>query len=457
MAPGPADARRRIPQIDRLAGELAPEFADLPRPVVVTAVRTVVDATRRRARRTKQVPEEAELVAMVRDELRRTRRRLLGPVINATGVILHTNLGRAPLSERAIEAVASIARGYSNLEWDPEHGRRGDRYVHVEPLLAVLTGAEAALVVNNNAAAVLLVCAALAAGREVVVSRGELIEIGGEFRIPDILATSGATLREVGTTNRTHLRDYERAIGEHTAFVLKVHPSNYRVVGFTAAPGTAELVKLARAKGVPLVYDVGSGLVSRPLADEPVVQQTIAEGVDLVCLSGDKLLGGPQAGIVAGRAELVDQLRHHPLLRALRPDKMQLAALGATVLAYLDDKIGDLPLWQMIDTTSEALTRRTRRLGRALTERGYETEVIDGESVTGGGSLPGHGVPGPVLAVRHPTTGAKQLASELRDADPPVVARVEEGRLLIDLRTVASNQDALVRAAFLLRLDRTTR
>src|SRR5688572_11961330 len=272
MAPGPADARRRIPQINRLAGELTPEFADLPRPVVVTAVRTVVDATRRRARRTKQVPEEAELVAMVRDELRRTRRRLLGPVINATGVILHTSLGRAPLSERAIEAVASIARGYSNLEWDAEHGRRGDRYVHVEPLLAVLTGAEAALVVNNNAAAVLLVCAALAAGREVVVSRGELIEIGGEFRIPDILATSGATLREVGTTNRTHLRDYERAIGEHTAFVLKVHPSNYRVVGFTAAPSTGDLVKLARAKGVPLVYDVGSGLVSRSLADEPLIQ-----------------------------------------------------------------------------------------------------------------------------------------------------------------------------------------
>jgi L-seryl-tRNA(Ser) seleniumtransferase len=303
-------------------------------------------------------------------------------------------------------------------------------------------------VVNNNAAAVLLVCAGLAAGREVVVSRGELIEIGGEFRIPDILSSSGATLREVGTTNRTHLRDYERAIGERTAFVLKVHPSNYRVVGFTAAPSTTDLAELAHKKGVPLVYDVGSGLVSRSLADEPVVEHAIAEGADLVCLSGDKLLGGPQAGIVVGRADLVDELRHQPLLRALRPDKMQLAALGATVLTYLEGNSAEMPLWRMIDAPAALLGRRSKRLAKALVERGYAAEVIDGESVTGGGSLPGHTVAGPVVAVIPADGSVKGLAAALRAANPPVVATVEEGKLRLNLRTVLPAQDALIETAF---------
>jgi L-seryl-tRNA(Ser) seleniumtransferase len=373
----------------------------------------------------------------------------LRPVINATGVVLHTNLGRSPLSEHAIQAVTQIARGYSNLEWDSEHGRRGDRYVHVEPLLALLTGAEAALVVNNNAAAVLLVCAALAPDKEVVVSRGELIEIGGEFRIPDILQTSGATLREVGTTNRTHLRDYERAIGDATAFVLKVHPSNYRVVGFTTSPETADLAALTRKRGVPLVFDVGSGLVARPLADEPLVQQAVEDGADLVCLSGDKLLGGPQAGIVVGRAELVDRLRRHPLVRALRPDKMQLAALQATAEAYLTDAAASLPLWSMLDATPGQIAGRTKRLARALAKAGYEVGIMEGESVAGGGSLPGHGLPTHLLALRAPGRSGAELASALRAADPPIVARVEDGRLVLDLRTVHKSQDPLVREALL--------
>ncbi len=449
MAKGSADARRRIPQIDRLASEVEPEFPDLARAVVVDATRSVVDAARRRARRTKEVPAEAELVAMVRDELRRRRSRRLGPVINATGVVLHTNLGRAPLSERAINAVASVARGYSNLEWDAEHGRRGDRYVHVEPVLALATGAEAALVVNNNAAAVLLVCTALAADREVVVSRGELIEIGGEFRIPEILATSGATLREVGTTNRTHLRDYERAITERTAFVLKVHPSNYRVVGFTTSPGTAELAALARKQDVPLVYDVGSGLLARPLADEPVVSQALEDGADLVCFSGDKLFGGPQAGEVVGSKELADRLRSHPLLRALRPDKMQLAALQATVESYLEDAAGALPVWEMLDATPGEVARRTKRLARELSAAGFDVSIKEGESVTGGGSLPGHGLPTSLLSVRRAGRPAADLAAGLRAHDPPVVARVEEGSLVLDLRTVLKGQDALLKGALL--------
>ncbi len=349
-------------------------------------------------------------------------------------------------------AGASIARGYSNLEWDAEHGRRGDRYIHVEPQLAVATGAEAALVVNNNAAAVLLVCSAIGAGLEVVVSRGELIEIGGEFRIPDILATSGATLKEVGTTNRTHLKDYERAIGDSTAFLLKVHPSNYRVVGFTTSPATTELAALARSRKIPLVYDVGSGLLTQPLADEPPVAQAIADGADLVCFSGDKLFGGPQAGIVAGRSELVDKLRTHPLLRALRPDKMQLAALGATVETYLDGNAGDvLPLWQMLSAKPEEIARRAKRLARHLTGAGYEVSIKEGESVAGGGSLPGHGLATTLLLVKPRGSTVTDLAASLRRADPPVVTRVEEGHLVLDLRTVLPAQDAQVRAAMTTR------
>jgi L-seryl-tRNA(Ser) seleniumtransferase len=438
------DARRRLPQVDRLATQLAGTVPELPRAVVVDAVRTVVDAFRRRARRAKTVPTEAEIAAACADELARRRSNLLRPVINATGVVLHTNLGRAPLSRAAIDAVVAVAHGYSNLELDVTRGRRGDRYVHVEPLLAVLCGTEAALVVNNNAAAMLLVCSALAKDREVVVSRGELIEIGGEFRIPDILESSGATLREIGTTNRTHLRDYERAIGERTAFVLKVHPSNYRVVGFTAEPDAGALAELAHRAGVPFVYDVGSGLVGRAFADEPVVEEIVQTGADLVCFSGDKLFGGPQAGIVVGRTDLVAPLRSHPMLRALRPDKMQLAALSATVQQYLAGLAGELPIWTMVDADVRV---RADALVRALTASGVGAETVDGESVAGGGSLPGHTMPTTLVRVRRQGATAAQLAAALRENDPPVIVRVEHGSVFIDLRTVLPEQDEAIARA----------
>jgi L-seryl-tRNA(Ser) seleniumtransferase len=439
------DPRRKLPQIDVLVRELG--SSGLPHPVVVDAVRTVVDGARRRARRSHTVPTHDELLAAAGDEVARRRRQMLQPVINATGVILHTNLGRAPLSERAIQAVTEIARGYSNLEWDLEHGRRGDRFVHVEPLLALLAGAEAALVVNNNAAAVLLVCAALAAGREVVVSRGELIEIGGEFRIPDVLSQSGAELREVGTTNRTRASDYEKAIGADTAFLLKVHPSNYRVVGFTQSPSTAELAAVSRKHDVPLVFDVGSGLVTRELADEPLVQQAVADGADLVCFSGDKLLGGPQAGVVVGKAGLIAPLRKHPILRALRPDKMQLAALGATVIEHLEAADG-VPVWTMIGAAPADIAARADGLARDLTAAGYTAVAAAGESVTGGGSVPGQGIPTTLVRVRHPALGAKALAAALRDARPPVVVRVDDGTVVVDVRTVVAGQDAALYDAF---------
>jgi L-seryl-tRNA(Ser) seleniumtransferase len=438
---GQPDARRRLPQIDRLTAGLTDDFAELPRAVVVDAVRAVVDAARRRARRTKQVPSEDEIVAACTDALRRRRSNLLRPVVNATGVILHTNLGRAPLSRGAIDAVVAVAQGYSNLELDVDRGRRGDRYGHVEPLLAVLCGTSAALVVNNNAAAMLLVCTALAKDREVVISRGELIEIGGEFRIPDILESSGARLREVGTTNRTHLRDYERAIGEQTAFVLKVHPSNYRVVGFTASPEPDAVADAAHRKGVPFVYDVGSGLVGHAFADEPVVEDIVGSGADLVCFSGDKLFGGPQAGIVVGTSDLVAPLRSHPMLRALRPDKMQLAALSATVTQYLSGRSAELPVWQMVDTDVDA---RATKLAKALTKAGADAEAVSGESVAGGGSLPGHTIATTLVRVRRPGVTATQLAAALRDGDPPVVVRVEQGSVFVDLRTVPPEQDPVI-------------
>jgi L-seryl-tRNA(Ser) seleniumtransferase len=438
------DARRRLPQIDQLSSELARDFPGLPRAVVVDAVRIVVEAARRRARRTKQVPSADEIVATCTDELRRRRSNLLRPIVNATGVVLHTNLGRAPLSRAAIDAVIAVAHGYSNLELDTSRGRRGDRYVHVEPLLAVLCGTEAALVVNNNAAAMLLVCTALAKDREVVISRGELIEIGGEFRIPDILESSGARLREVGTTNRTHLRDYERAIFEQTAFVLKVHPSNYRVVGFTTSPDVADIAAVARRKGVPFVYDVGSGLVGRPFADEPVVTDVVRSGADLVCFSGDKLFGGPQAGIVVGNADLIGPLRSHPMLRALRPDKMQLAALSATVQEYLGGRSGELPIWQMVDAD---VGPRAKKLAAALTKAGCEADTVPGESVAGGGSLPGHSMPTTLVRVRREGSTAAQLVASLRENDPPVIVRVEQGTVFVDLRTVLPDlDDAIVQA-----------
>ena len=424
---------RDLPSVDELAGDERLASA-APRPLLVSAARSAL------ARAREQIQAGADpgdLVGRVELELAAARRPRLRRAINATGVIVHTNLGRAPLSREALERVSAVAGGYSNLEYDLGEGARGSRQDHVAPILRRLTGAEAALVVNNNAAAVLLALAALAEGQEVVVSRGELIEIGDGFRIPDVLARSGARLREVGTTNRTRAADYERAIGPETALLLRVHQSNFRIVGFTEQPQLAELVRIARARGLPVVDDLGSGVLAE-LGDEPSARAALAAGADLVCFSGDKLLGGPQAGIVVGRAELVERLRRHPLQRALRADKLTLAALEATLALYLDPGLAEreIPVLRMLSEPVEAVRARAKRLADLV---GGEVEETVGR--VGGGALPLAELPSFACAVE------EELAAALRDADPPVVALVRDGRCLLDCRAIADDEiDDVARA-----------
>lgn len=440
------DARRGLPSIDRLLG--TPDGAALlrlhRRDTVVDVLRAVLAAAR--AGGGDAAMPEADHV------LREAARRLgaaaaprLVPVVNMTGVCLHTNLGRATLPEAALVALLTAAIGPTNLELDLDTGRRGDRNALVADDLRALTGAEDALVVNNNAAGVLLALNSLAAGREVLVSRGELVEIGGSFRIPDVMAKSGARLREVGTTNRTHLDDYRRAAGPVTAAVLRVHTSNYRVVGFTAAPTLAEMVDVARAAGVPLVEDLGSGalvdLTPYGIPDEPVVRTHVAAGVDLVLASGDKLLGGPQAGIVVGRRDLVSALRSNPLFRALRPSKLVLAALAATLRLYRSapDLTAALPVLGWLARPLADLERIGRAAAAVLRERlgpGYEVAVVASTCEVGGGAAPGVELPSRALAVSHSSLGAELVAAHLRRARPAVVGRVHEGRLLLDLRGI---------------------
>jgi L-seryl-tRNA(Ser) seleniumtransferase len=365
----------------------------------------------------------------------------LSPVINATGVVLHTGLGRAPLSAAAAGAASRAAVGYSDLEVDRGTGRRGKRTTRAELLLAALTGAEASLVVNNGAAAVLLALAALAKGKQVLVSRGELIEIGGEFRIPDIMAASGARLVEVGTTNRTRLTDYRSAITDKTALVLKVHPSNYRVVGFTAEPSVAQLADLARRAKIPLLYDLGSGLLARwpgVPAEEPSAAESLADGADVVVFSGDKLLGGPQAGIVLGRADLVERMRRHPIARAVRVDKMQVAALEVSLASHATGRREELPIWRMLRESAQDVRRRATRLAEALDGELERAHVVGCESSVGGGSLPGYAIPSWAVEVRHPDP--ETLAARLRTGRPTVFCRVAERGVLFDLRTVPDEQ-----------------
>ena len=370
-------------------------------------------------------------------------------VINATGVVLHTNLGRAPLQAEAIRSVAEVAGHYSTLEYDLVRGRRGSRGAHLDRLLRLLFPGHASLVVNNNAAAVLLALNTLAEGREVIVSRGELVEIGGSFRVPEILAKSGAVLREVGTTNRTRLRDYQRAVGPRTALLLKVHPSNYRVVGFTASVPLPELAALARKVRRPLLMDQGSGnltdLAPYGVRDEPTVQEALAGGADLVCCSGDKLLGGPQAGLLIGRPALLERIRENPLARALRPDKMIFAGLEAVLRAHVRGAaLAEIPILKMIALPSLAIEGRARllidRLG-ARTGGRHELSLRPGVSMTGGGSAPGEGLPTTLVAVRPAGTGPQALEQRLRRRPVPVIARVEAGSLVLDLRTVGEEQD----------------
>jgi len=378
----------------------------------------------------------------------------LQPVINATGVVIHTNLGRAPLSESAIDHVAAVARGYASLEYDLARGARGRRDVHAEALLCRLTGAEAAVVVNNNAAATMILLAAIATGREVIVSRGELVEIGGGFRVPDVMAQSGAVLREVGTTNKTRAADYAAAITEKTALILRVHPSNFRIEGFTERPELTDLVTLGKTFNIPVAEDLGSGYISdvnrMPIGSEPDVHQTIAAGVDACCFSGDKLLGGPQAGIIVGRTAIVDRVRRHPLMRALRVDKMTYAALEATLAEYVAGRAATtVPVQRMLAMTADDIRARADAVAAAISRRpGWLADVIGGVSAIGGGSAPGVELPTWLVAIARDGLSADALEERLRRLTPPVVARIERDVVVLDPRTILPAQDAVLAALF---------
>ncbi|HEX3806768.1 MAG TPA: L-seryl-tRNA(Sec) selenium transferase [Gaiellaceae bacterium] len=418
---------RDLPSVD----ELARGAGD---PLAIDAARVVLARAREEVR---AGADPGDLAARLRDELTAVRRPVLRRVLNATGVIVHTNLGRAPLPAAALERVLEVGRSYSNLEYDLASGTRGSRQDHVAAIVRRLTGAEAALVVNNNAGALLLALAALAEGREVIVSRGELIEIGDGFRIPDVLGRSGARLVEVGTTNRTRATDYERAVTEATALLLRVHQSNFRVVGFAEQPALKELAAVARRHELPLLDDLGSGALV-PLPDEPTVRDALAGGADLVCFSGDKLLGGPQAGIVAGRADLVEKLRRHPLHRALRIDKLSLAALEGTLLLYLepDRALAEVPVLRMLHEDAATVRARADRLAAAV-----GGEVEETVARVGGGALPLAELPSFACAVD------EEISPALRDREPPVIGVIRDGQLLLDCRTLTDAEADEVAAA----------
>jgi len=428
--PGPRSLRD-LPSVDRLLAD--ERLADEPHDLVLGAARSVLERAREEIRVGR---EPSPLVDAVLEELARGRRPSLRRVLNATGVLVHTNLGRAPLADAALARVAEVGSGYSNLEYDLERGQRGSRQDHLRSLLRRLTGAEAALVVNNNAAAVLLALAALAEGREVVVSRGELIEIGDGFRIPDVLVRSGARLVEVGTTNRTRASDYERAIGPETAVLLRVHQSNFRVVGFSEQPRLDELAELARKHDVPLVDDLGSGALVA-VGDETTPAESLRAGADLVCFSGDKLLGGPQAGIVVGRTKLVERLRRHPLQRALRADKLTLAALEGTLSLALSPETRDrIPVLRMLHEPVEQVRARAERLAELV-----GGEVEETVARVGGGALPLAELQSAACAVE------EELAEPLRLGNPPVIAVVRDGRTLLDCRALSDDEVDEVAAA----------
>ena len=444
---------RDLPSVDRVMASdgMAALTETYPRDWVVDLVRRELDRARQQIRDGGKAPSAGDVADGVGGELRSINEVAPRQVINATGVIVHTNLGRAPLSQSAIDAMTQAARGYTDLEMDLSTGRRGSRQAHLQSLLQQVTGAEAALAVNNNASALLLGLSALSVGKEVIVSRGEAVEIGGGFRIPDVLKQSGATLVDVGTTNRTYIRDYQDAITDNTSAMLKVHSSNFRVEGFTAEVEPSELVELSKERGIPVLHDVGSGALlpteAYGLAHEPTPQQSIAAGVGLVFFSGDKLLGGPQSGIVVGQTELVRRLERHPLARAVRIDKMSLAGLTATVLHYLKQEAeAEVPIWKMISAGQQGIKDRATRWKTQLSIPG---EVISGRSAIGGGSLPGETLPTWVLALscEGDAGSPERVMRRLREAVPPVIARIEDDRVILDPRTVTpDDEEALLTA-----------
>jgi L-seryl-tRNA(Ser) seleniumtransferase len=448
---------RTLPSVDKLLQKSIVDswIREFGRPMVLDALRTALDNTRESYRNLKNIPSQDELLEHAHTLLQIWSFLSLRPVINATGVILHTNLGRAPLSQSAIKAIQDVSMGYSNLEYDLTGGQRGSRLVHAESLLTRLTHAEAALVVNNNAAAVLLVLSTFAKKRAVVISRSQLVEIGGGFRIPDVMKQSGARLYEVGTTNRVHLPDYQAAIDDVLpALVLRAHRSNFRITGFTSEPTLSELAEIAHKAGIPLVDDLGAGALLDTarygLGHEPMVSESLDAGADLVCFSGDKLLGGPQAGIIIGRADLIAKLKKHPLARAIRADKLCLAALSATLLHYLkDEATTEIPIWRMITTPPNILRQRVENWVNIL----GVGEVISSQSTVGGGSLPDESLPTFALAlvVRSPN----RFLELLRTRKPPVIARLETDKALFDPRTILPEEENDLLSAIRLTLEET--
>lgn len=452
---------RKIPSVDALLQ--SPEGIRLVglhgHDAVVRAARDETDELRRWIiSRDPAAPDEADLetglvAARVGERLEAARRPFLRPAVNATGVIMHSGLGRAVLPPPAVEALEAVGRGYSTLALDLDSGRRVSRDWAVESLLRELTGAEAATVANNNAAATVLVLNALAAGKDVVVSRGQLVEIGGSFRLPDVMSTSGARLKEVGTTNKTHLRDYEDALDDATGLILRVHHSNYRIQGFAEEPGIAELAALGRKRGIPVVDDLGSGalvdLRAFGLETEPLVRDSVAAGADIACFSGDKLIGGPQSGIIVGRAEFVQRIRKNPLARAFRCGKLTLAGLEATLKLFRDpDRLPERhPVYRMLGLKVDEIGRRAKRAAAGLRRAvpaNVEISVVPGESQVGSGAVPVQTLPTKLLAVRAPGIPTEELARRLRHADPPVFGRIADDRVLLDFRTIQPGEDRRV-------------
>ncbi len=463
MDPARARLLRQLPQVDELLRHprLQPAVAPLPRLLAAAAVRRTLAEKREWLTHAPaaDLPQELDLESLLQELLQKIAaagQASLRRVLNATGVVIHTNLGRSPLAAAALAQIQEIGAHYSNLEYDLAQGERGSRHDHLVGLLQEITGAEAALVLNNNAAAVLLALKALAQGREVIISRGQLVEIGGSFRLPEIMAVSGALLKEVGTTNKTHLRDYEQAITSETAMLLKVHPSNFRITGFTSEVPLPDLVALGRRYGLLVVEDLGSGclidLSRYGIEREPTVQETLKAGADLVLISGDKLLGGPQAGLALGSREVVARLRAHPLTRALRPDKLTLAALEATLRLYLEESqaLTAIPTLRMLTRPLAELQRQARTLARSLKRAlgpRLQVQVVESVGRVGGGALPQSSLPSRALALTVPPLSPQQLEARLRQAQPPIIARIEQDKLLLDMRTLLPEDLAALKAA----------
>ena len=432
---------RKIPKVDDLLRNpaLAETIAQYGDHAVTEAIRRELDALRQKilSGQAAALPEQSSLCQQIIMQVLRNSLPSFRNVINGTGIILHTNLGRSCLSEKAAQAVYEASRSYSNLEYDLQTGKRGSRYSHVENILCRLTGAESALVVNNNAAAVLLVLSALTQGGQVIVSRGELVEIGGSFRVPEIMESCGAQLKEVGATNKTHLHDYEKAINEHTKALMKVHTSNYRIIGFSETPGLSDLAELGHKYGLPVIEDLGSGclldLKQFGIHDEPSVQNSIQAGVDVVSFSGDKLLGGPQAGIILGKKKYLDILKQHPLNRAMRVDKMTLAALEATLRSYDSGSETDIPVIAMLSAQPEALLENAKQLASLLADAGISCQILSTEGRVGGGSVPNHSLPSYAVAFDR---DVNRLEETLRKGMHPIIGRIHEGKYLLDVRTL---------------------